>query len=219
MDSIPNSMNAIHPYNTELNAVKLPEYGRNVQKLVEYCMTIPDREKRTHYATSIISIMADLYPEVAQSPEGLHILWDHLYLLSGFKLDVEYPFPVMKPEAFEQRPEKIPYQDNKMRFRMYGKALEDMVKKAMEVEDEEQRIRLFELCANHMKRHYHLANKEADEDNDKIIQDLLYYTQGQFKEDIYKVFLYSVKDLLENTQYDAANLEVIPKKKKKKKKK
>ena len=101
---------------------------------------------------------------------------------------------------------------------MYGKVVEDMIQKAIDMEDAEQRVRLFELCANHMKLHFHKTHPNADEDDNKIIQDLLEYTHGQFQDEIYKVFLYSAKELQENIQYDASSLVVSTKKKKKKKK-
>lgn len=206
-------------YNTQLSAIKLPEYGRNLQQLVEYCKTIPDREKRTRYAYGIIEIMADLCPESAAVENTKQMLWDHLAIISNYELDIDYPYPVLSQEKFIDRPEPLSNpQQPYIHWRMYGKVVEDMIKKAMEMQDTEQRIRLFELCANHMKLHFHKTHPNADEDNDKIIQDLLEYTHGQFQDEIYKVFLYSKKELQENTQYDPASLVETKKKKKKKKK-
>lgn len=102
---------------------------------------------------------------------------------------------------------------------MYGKVTEDMIARASIMEDQEQRIRLFELCANHMKLHFHKTYPNADEDNGKIINDLLEYTRGKFADEIRSLHLQSLKDLLLNNQYDAAALEATTKKKKKKKKK
>ena len=206
-------------YNTQLSAIKLPEYGRNLQQLVEYCKTIPDREKRTRYAYGIVEIMADLCPESAAVENPKQMLWDHLAIISNYELDIDYPYPVLSQEKFIDRPEPLSNpQQPYIHWRMYGKVVEDMIKKATEMQDTEQRIRLFELCANHKKLHFHKTHPNADEDNDKIIQDLLEYTHGQFQEEIYKVFLYSKKELQENTQYDPASLVETKKKKKKKKK-
>lgn len=200
--------------------VKLPEYGRNLQELVDYCKTIPDREKRTRYAYGIVSIMGDLFPEAEKVENLKQILWDHLALISNYELDIDYPVEVIPKSKLEDSPEilKNPQQQH-IRWRMYGKTIERMIEKACAMEDQGQRIRLFELCANHMKLHFHITHPTADEDDDKIIHDLIDYTHERFKEDIYKVFLYSVKELQENTQYDPANLVVTPTKKKKKKKK
>ncbi len=205
-------------YNTALASVKLPEYGLNVQKLIEYCMTIEDRQKRNQYARLIIDIMADLCPEARQVENYTHILWDHLAMISDFKLDIDYPCEIIRKDNLNIAPETIGYETNPIKYRMYGKRIEEMIRKACQLEDKEQRIRLFELCANHMKLNYHQTNKDAQEDDNKIIQDMLEYTQGEFRDEIYQVFLFSAKELMVNTQYNAAAL-VAPAKKKKKKKK
>lgn len=207
-------------YNTQLSAIKLPEYGRNLQQLIEYCKSIPDRQKRTRYAYGIIDIMANLCPDtVAASEDSRQILWDHLAIISNHELDIDYPCPILSKEKLDDRPEPLanPQQPHIL-WRMYGKVVEDMILQATQLTDSEQRIRLFERCANHMKLHFHKTHPNADEDDNKIIQDLIEYTHGQFQDEIYKVFLYSTKELQQNTQYDPASLEVSTKKKKKKKK-
>lgn len=207
-------------YNTQLSAIKLPEYGRNLQQLIEYCKSITDRQKRTRYAYGIIDIMANLCPDtVAASDDSRQILWDHLAIISNHELDIDYPCPILSKEKLDDRPEPLanPQQPHIL-WRMYGKVVEDMILQATQLTDSEQRIRLFERCANHMKLHFHKTHPNADEDDNKIIQDLIEYTHGQFQDEIYKVFLYSTKELQQNTQYDPASLEVSTKKKKKKKK-
>lgn len=207
-------------YNTQLSAIKLPEYGRNLQQLIEYCKSIPDRQKRTRYAYGIIDIMANLCPDtVAASDDSRQILWDHLAIISNHELDIDYPCPILSKEKLDDRPEPLanPQQPHIL-WRMYGKVVEDMILQATQLTDSEQRIRLFERCANHMKLHFHKTHPNADEDDNKIIQDLIEYTHGQFQDEIYKVFLYSTKELQQNAQYDPASLEVSTKKKKKKKK-
>lgn len=206
-------------YNTQLSAIKLPEYGRNLQQLVEYCKTIPDREKRTRYAYGIVEIMSDLCPESAAVENTKQMLWDHLAIISNYELDIDYPYPVLSQEKFIDRPEPLrnPQQPN-IHWRIYGKVVEDMIKKATVMEDAAQRTRMFELCANHMKLHFHKTHPNADEDNDKIIRDLLEYTRGQFQEEISKIYLCTKKELQENIQYDPASLVENKKKKKKKKK-
>lgn len=206
-------------YNTQLSPVKLPEYGRNLQQLVEYCKSISDRDKRTRYAHGIVEIMADICPDAASVENSKQILWDHLAILANHELDIDYPFPILSQEKLEDRPTPLSNPQNPyIHWRMYGKVVEDMIQKATQMEDAEQRTRLLELCANHMKLHFHKTHPNADEDDNKIIQDLLEYTHGQFQDEIYKVFLYSAKELKENTQYDEASLLAVGKKKKKKKK-
>lgn len=207
-------------YNTQLPQITLPEYGRNLQQLVEYCKTIPDRNKRTRYAYGIVDIMADLKSNTEGVDDLKPILWDQLAMISNYELDVDYPFPITPKEKFEERPAILHNpQQNNIRWRMYGKVAEDMIARASVMDDPEQRIRLFELCANHMKLHFHKTYPNADEDNGKIINDLLEYTRGNFAEEIRSLHLLSIKELLVNNQYDAASLEATTKKKKKKKKK
>jgi hypothetical protein len=206
-------------YNTSLPPVKLPEYGRNVQKLIEYCLSIEDREKRTLCAQQVVGIMADLYPEVKNVEGYQRILWDHLFILSDFKLDVDFPFEIIPTEHLTSKPEPLSYTSHSIRYRMYGRVVEDLLTRAMQMTDPQQRIRLFELCANHMKRRFHETNKEAEEFDDKIIQDILEYTGGEFKDEVYQVFLYNVDDLMKNEQYNPNSLVPATTKKKKKKKK
>lgn len=208
-------------YNTQLPPVKLPEYGRFVQQLVAYCKTIPDRDRRNRYAYGIVSIMGDIYPQADKVENLKQVLWDHLAMLSNYELDIDYPFPVIPREQLNTQPDPLPTaQHPRIERRMYGKLIEGLIEHACSLEDENQRVRLFELCANHMKLHFHVTHPTADEDDDKIIHDLMDYTQGRFQEDILKVYLYSLAELQTNTQFDPASLvAVTPKKKKKKKKK
>lgn len=207
-------------YNTQLPQIALPEYGRNIQQLIEYCKSIPDRDKRTRYAYGIVNIMADVKDNVEGVEDIKPILWDHLAMISNYELDIDYPFPITPKEKFVERPDvlKNPQQESIL-WRMYGKVVEDMIARATVLTDPEQRIRLFELCANHMKLHFHKTYPNADEDNEKIINDLLTYTRGEFSDEIHCITLQSIKDLQTNTQYDASAIESATKKKKKKKKK
>ena len=207
-------------YNTQMPKVKLPEYGRNIQELVSYCKTIPDREKRTRYAYGIVSIMGDLYPDADKVENLKQILWDHLALISNYELDIDYPVEIITKDSLNDSPEKLPNPQNAfIQWRMYGKMIEEMVQKACQMEDEEQRIRLFELCANHMKLHFHKTHPTADEDDNKIIHDLITLAGSDYEKEILKVYLYTAKELEENNQYDPSKLVAAPAKKKKKKKK
>lgn len=207
-------------YNTQLPQITLPEYGRNIQQLIEYCKTIPDRDKRTRYAHTIVGIMADVNQETTNADDLQPMLWDHLAMIANYELDIDYPYPITPKEKLSERPQILGNpQQERIRWRMYGKVLEDMVARACLITDPEQRIRLFELCANHMKLHFHKTYPNADEDNAKIINDLLEYTEFKFKDEISEIYLYSIKELETNSQYDASALISSSKKKKKKKKK
>lgn len=204
-------------YNTQLPHVALPEYGRHVQNLVEYCKTIPDRERRLRFAATIVSIMADVFPEVGKGEEAQRTLWDHLAMMANYELDIDYPYEVVRKEV-DFRPQPLPIPQCRIRYRMYGNLIDQMIQKATKLESEEERISLFEYCANHMKRNYHLTNPDAQEDDNKIVQDLVEYAGEQYAEEIYKIYLFSVAELMENEQFDASKLEEAKKKKKKKKK-
>lgn len=207
-------------YNTSLPKIQLPEYGRNIESLINYCKTIPDRKKRNKYARGIIEIMARVKNLDNPSESMRQVLWDHLALLSNFELDIDYPYEVIKKEKLDSKPEKISPRTPRIRFRQYGLIEEKMIKKALELEDADERLRLLNYCANHMKLQFHLANKEADEDNEKILHDLMEYVSPKFHDDCKKVELLSIEALLANEQYRAdANSANSSKKKRKKKKK
>lgn len=204
-------------YNTQLPTITLPEYGRNIQQLINYCKTIPDRDRRTGYAYTIIDIMADLYPDIAYVDNNKRILWDHLAMISNFELDIDYPFPITPKDTLQSTPKQLSSKRENITFRMYGKVMEQMVKRACEIENQEERISLFEFCANQMKRNFHKINKDADEDDKKIKNDLTYLAGREFADDICCISLMALTDLNKNEQYDPTKL-VEPKKKKKKKK-
>ena len=96
-------------YNTQKEKLILPEYGRNIQQMVDYCVTIPDREERTRCAYTIIQIMGNLFPQIRDSDDYKHKLWDHLAIMSDFKLDIDFPYEVVKKENLESKPQKVEY--------------------------------------------------------------------------------------------------------------
>lgn len=207
-------------YNTTLSKIKLPEYGRNLENLVKYCMTIPDRNKRTRFAYGIVQFMSRVSNVDKPTENQMQVFWDHLALLSNFELDIDYPYEIIKKENLDEKPEPINFNLPQIRYRQYGLVVENMLKEAVLIEDEARRLRLLELCANQMKLQFHLANPNADEDDNKIIHDLAEYVGPKFADECYKVFLYSIKELKVNNQYDkSATTPAPPKKKRRKKKK
>ena len=115
--------------------MKISEYGRNVQKMVDYTVTIEDREKRTRAAYAIVSIMSHLNPGVKDSTDYQRTLWDHMHIISGFKLDVDGPFPAPTQEELFKKPDQIPYSDGNIRYRHYGKNIEGIINRAIEYEE------------------------------------------------------------------------------------
>ena len=108
----------------------LPEYGRNIQNMVDYCVTIQDREERKRCADTIINIMGNMFPHLRDVNDFKHILWDHLAIMSDFKLDIDYPYEIVKKEELDTRPPRLPYNNSRIRYRHYGKTLEHLIQKA-----------------------------------------------------------------------------------------
>ena len=165
-------------YNTAEKHLAQPEYGRNVQNLVDYCVTIEDREERNRCANAIISIMGNLYPQQRDTNDFKHILWDHLAIMSGFKLDVDYPYEVVKEADLETRPPRIPYVSTRIRSRQYGKIMAQMVGKATEMENSEAKDYLVRSLANQMKRSYVTWNNKDTVSDAKIFKDLAQLSDG-----------------------------------------
>ncbi len=165
-------------YNTQQPRLILPEYGRNIQNMVEYCVSIPDREERKRCANTIINIMGNMFPHLRDVNDFKHILWDHLAIMSDFKLDIEYPYEIVKKENLYIKPLKLPYSNGRITYKHYGRFLESMIKRATEYEEENGRSLLINLLANHMKKSFLTWNKEVVDDR-KIFDDLNYLSGGE----------------------------------------
>lgn len=180
-------------YNSKRKKLPLPEYGRNIQNMVDYLLTIEDREKRNKSAQTVIDVMGNLYPYLRDVAEFKHKLWDHLAIMTDFKLDIDYPYDLPLPEILNEKPKQVPYNKNKIRYKHYGLVMEKMIQKASEFEGEEKEI-LIELLANHMKKSFLAWNKDAVED-EKIFKDLEELSGGKLKIDK-KLKLTESKNLL-----------------------
>lgn len=182
-------------YNTQAKRLILPEYGRNIQNMVDYCLSIEDREERKKCADSIINVMGSLFPHLRDVNDFKHILWDHLAIMADFKLDIDYPYEIIKKENLHSRPPRLPYDDGRIRYRHYGKTLEKMIRKATEYPDGETKDYLIKLLANHMKKSFLTWNKETVDDR-KIFQDLDELSDGKIilDEELHK--LTESKDIL-----------------------
>lgn len=165
-------------YNTQQKKLIMPEYGRNVQQMIDHCVSIEDREERTRCANTIINIMGNLFPHLRDVDDFKHKLWDHLAIMSDFKLDIDYPYEIIRKENFRTKPDRIPYTLTPIRYRHYGKTLERMIKKCEDYPDGPERDQLISLLANHMKKSFLTWNKEVVDD-DKIFKDLREYSHGR----------------------------------------
>ena len=196
-------------YNTQLKKLILPEYGRNIQQMVDHCLTIEDREERTQCAYSIIATMGNLFPQLRDEDDFKHKLWDHLAIMSDFQLDIDYPCDVIEKENLETLPERIEYQLSPIKYKHYGKGLELMIAKASVMEDGEERDALISLIANHMKKLMLTINKDGVDDS-KILKDLAEYSHGAIRLNPETYHLHEFKE--------APKPQQTSKKKKKKKK-
>ena len=151
-------------YNTSLSKLIIPEYGRNVQKMVHSIIAIEDREKRNHQAKSIIEVMGNLNPHLRDVPDFKHKLWDHLFIMSDFHLDVDSPYDRPSKESFEEKPEMLKYSDNNIKFRHYGKILPLIIRRTIDLDEGEYKDFLVFTIANHMKKSYLTWNKANVED-------------------------------------------------------
>ena len=115
----------IMQYNTQQKRMPLPEYGRSIQNMVDYALTIQGRAERQRCANTIINIMGNMFPHLRDVPDFKHKLWDHLAIMSGFELDIDYPYEIIRKDNLVTRPEHIPYSTARMRYRHYGHTLED----------------------------------------------------------------------------------------------
>ncbi|MGZ2370139.1 DUF4290 domain-containing protein [Ancylomarina sp. YFZ004] len=165
-------------YNSNRVKLLLPEYGRNVQMMVDFAMKIEDRDERNKAAKTIISIMGNMYPHLRDVSDFRHKLWDHLAIMTDFHFDIDSPYELPTKEKLAEKPEILPYNNHRIRYRHYGKIIESMVKKAIEMEDEKEKNALILMIANHMKKSYSNWNKEGVAD-DKIFKDIVDLSKGE----------------------------------------
>ena len=183
-------------YNTQKTTLVLPEYGRNIQNMVNHAVAIQDKDERQKCAESIINIMGNLFPYLRDINDFRHKLWDHLAIMSNFKLDIDYPCEIMKKENLYSRPEKIAYKSDRIKYRYYGRTLEQMISRLEDYEEGKGKETLISLLANHMKKSFLTWNKEVVDD-EKIFKDLAELSQGKIaiKQDFLK--LRESKDILQ----------------------
>lgn len=167
-------------YNTTRGAMAIAEYGRNIQRMIEQIAMLEDREERTNAAKFMVKVMAQMHPQGKDSGDFNHKLWDHLYIMSEFKLDVDGPYPPPSEEVLHTKPDPIPYQDGQITFRHYGKNIARMIAKVGEFEDGEEKDELAKAIANHMKKSYLSWNRESVTD-DLIEEQLGILSEGRLK--------------------------------------
>ncbi len=182
-------------YNTNRNKLVLPEYGRNIQKMVKLTKAEPDKEKKKKMIQAIIAIMGNMNPHLRDIADFKHKLWDHLAMISEFDLDLDSPYELPEIETLNAKPEKVPYNTKRAKFKHYGQTIEKMVKVAVDMEDGELKNILIQLIANHMKKSYLTWNKEAVAD-EHIFKDLKTLSEGKIDLNTEGTILRETKDIL-----------------------
>lgn len=161
-----------HDYNTQRTRMALPEYGRNVQKMVEHIRTIKDRDERNRAARTIIQIMSNLNPNLRDTGDVKHKLWDHLTIIADFDLDIDPPYPQPKREVLAAKPSRVEYQSGEVKYLHYGRVVTMMIEEAAKMEAGEERDYLVTLIANQMKKASASWNR-GNVTDEVIVKDLI----------------------------------------------
>ena len=151
-------------YNTNRTKLLMPEYGRNIQQMVEYCKSIPSKEERNEVAKTIVEFMGQRNPHLRDEENYKHKLWDHLYILADYDLDVDAPYPFPTREELDQKPNRMDYPSFDNEYKFYGKSILQLIDKAIELEEGEEKEALIQVIANNMKKSYNVYNKEHVQD-------------------------------------------------------
>lgn len=173
-----NTTEQTFDYNTSREKLILAEYGRNVQNMVEYIVALPTKEERNRYAQVVIDMMGFLNPHLRDVPDFKHKLWDHLQIISKFKIDVDSPYPTQITEESNFKPEALGYPQKRIKYKHYGHTVEMMIKRAKEITEPDKRQHMVNSIANFMKMAYVVWNKDhvADE---QILNDLSSLSDGE----------------------------------------
>lgn len=182
-------------FNDDKSPLTLREYGRNVQKLVNYVKTIEDKEKRTRFAETLVDLMKMINPNTKDYPEYTQKVWDDLYIMSGFDLDVDGPFPMPEKSILGKKPRRMTYNTHNIRFKHYGKNVEMMIEKAVALEDAEEREGAIIAIGKLMKT-FQVAWNRDNADDEVILQNIEQMSKGQLTISIDKVKEYNLFDTL-----------------------
>lgn len=201
-------------YNTARGKLMLPEYGRNVQNMIQHAMKIEDRDERNRAARAIIEVMGQLNPHLRDVDDFKHKLWTHLFIMSDFELDVDSPYEVPKKEVLDEKPELMDYPKSKIRFGHFGQYTQKILEAGSELEKEEEKEYLASVMGNFMKKQYLLHNNNAVE-NSMIAEQMTELSKGQLKIDNPES-LTGTNQLLRTLGINNANRRPTGRKKKKK---
>jgi hypothetical protein len=167
-----------YDYNTNRNKLVLPEYGRNIQNMVEYLMTVEDREERNRLAYAVITIMGNMNPHLRDISDFKHKLWDHLAIMSDFQLDIDSPYKKPDNKLLQTKPRKVECKTKEIKYKHYGRTLEMLIEAATNYPEGEEKEQLIKIIANHMKKSYLTWNREVVSDGE-IFKDLRILSGGK----------------------------------------
>ena len=167
-------------YNTQRDILHLPEYGRHVQQMIEQVKRIPDREKRNEQIRAVIQIMAILNPQMKDFPDYKQKLWDHMFIIAGFDIDVDSPYPMPDKKDFFSRPEKIHLEDKPMKASCYGRNIENMINLIAAREDDDDKTAMICTLGHYMRQQYLIWNKDSVAD-ETIFSDMEKLSEGRLK--------------------------------------
>jgi hypothetical protein len=182
-------------YNSDREDLIIPEYGRHIHKMVNQAIECNNKDERNNIAKAIIGVMGNLNPHLRDVPDFQHKLWDQLFIMSQFQLDVDSPYPKPSKEIFEQKPEKLNYPQNHPKYRFYGNNIKKMIDVAVSWEDGEMKSQLVYVIANHMKKCFLNWNKDTVEDS-VIYQHLFELSNCKISLDSSSPALSDSKDLI-----------------------
>ncbi len=183
------------PYNVSEPKLSLPEYGRNIQRMIDHCVTIEDREERTRCAYTIAGVMETLFPSIVGEGDNRQKIWDHINIMSGFKLDIDFPCEVIGPDQMSSEIGRVPYNAPFNRYRHYGKNIQSMIKEVAAMENCVEKDQLIFLLANQMKKLLLLHNPENASDN-RVFSDMAELSEGKIMID---PATYRLNEYIENT--------------------
>lgn len=175
-------------YNTHRDKLLMPEYGREIQKMVDYAIGLTEKSERQSCAQEIIRMMETKVPELRDNVDFEQTLWDHLYLMSHKQLDIDWPYDVTAAEKLQNKPNAIPLPQESMRMRHYGKLLEQLFERLKSMPEGEERDALVYYTANQMKRNLTIWGHGSMSD-EKVADDLARYTDGIIQLDLSKMKL------------------------------
>jgi hypothetical protein len=167
-------------YNTQRKKLALPEYGRSIHKMVDWVTTIEDRDERNRQIRAVIAVMGGMNPHLRDVNDFKHKLWDHVHIMSDFKIDIDSPYPIPTKESFNTPIHIIPYASEPIRVRHYGRNIQMMINIIAKAEDSETKEKSLLLLANHMKKLYVTWNKETISD-DIIFRDIVFLSGGKIR--------------------------------------